>query len=145
MIPQVLIPKGYDKLVEAKLRIGQDFFRKTLLASYSSRCCITGLPYEQLLRASHIKPWSQSDNYNEKTNPKNGLLLNALHDLAFDKGLITLNKDFKVILSTKLCQGIDQATYSFFKQYNGIIIVLPDKFIPDKQFIEYHNDMIFKG
>lgn len=142
---QMTIPTGYDKITETKIRIGQNFFRKALLASYSSKCCITELPHEQLLRASHIKPWSQTDNNNEKTNPKNGLLLNALHDVAFDKGLITINNDFKVILSTSLRQSIDQGTYVFFKKYEGIAISLPDKFIPDKQFIDYHNDMIFKG
>ena len=31
----------------------------------------------------------------------------------------------------------------WFNYYNGKEIVLPDKFLPEKEFIEYHNDVIF--
>jgi putative restriction endonuclease len=69
---------GYDKVASRSERIGQTFFRETLLAIYDNKCCFTGMDVTRLLRASHIKPWSESNDINEKTNPRNGLLLNAL-------------------------------------------------------------------
>ena len=62
-----------------------------VMSAYNGRCCITGLSLSGLLVASHIIPWSHDrDN---RVNPRNGLLLSALHDKAFDTGLITI-KDF---------------------------------------------------
>jgi len=128
----------------ARRRIGQSFFRRTLLASFDNKCCITGINSPLLLRASHIKPWSQSNDINEKTNPQNGILLNALHDEAFDKGLITITPKYLLIISTQLSPDTDWY-FDFFSRYNGTEIQKPNKFLPAKNFIEYHNDMIFKG
>ena len=125
-----------------KQRIGQSFFRRALLASYRSTCCITGVNIPSLLRASHIKPWVASNDINEKTNPQNGILLNALHDVAFDKGLITITKDYKVIVSSRFSLG-GIWSEDFFTKFNGLEIHKPSKFLPPKEFIEYHNDVIF--
>ena len=74
------------------------------------------------------------------------LCLNALHDKAFDRGLITLSKNYEMIISSKLKNiEMDNDTRKWFMQYEYQKINLPDKFIPDKKFIEYHNDMIFQG
>lgn len=40
-------------------RVGQDFFRRAVLANYEETCCITGIADPRLLTASHIKPWGQ--------------------------------------------------------------------------------------
>ena len=37
-----VLPEGNDRLVEAKARVNQDFFREAVLSSYGNRCCITG-------------------------------------------------------------------------------------------------------
>ncbi|MCL2141693.1 MAG: HNH endonuclease [Methanimicrococcus sp.] len=140
-----LITHGYDKQSLQKIRVGQSFFRRTLFSAYGGKCCITGLPIPELLRASHIKPWSKSNDINEKTNPHNGLLLNVLHDIAFDRGYITIGLDNKVIVSDKLSDYTDEFTENALKKYSGGKISLPNKFKPDEQFIEYHNEMIFLG
>ena len=137
------IPIGVDVDRIQKVRIGQSFFRQALLAAYDNKCCITGLAIPALLRASHIKPWSESNDINEKTNPQNGLLLNALHDLAFDKGYITISLDYKIIVSSKLISDITTNNKLFFEQYHGQKISMPSRFFPGKEFIEYHNDVIF--
>lgn len=41
-----------------KTRVNQNFFRKTILASYKNTCCITGINIPNLLVAGHIVPWS---------------------------------------------------------------------------------------
>ena len=140
------IPAGVDKEHQAKIRIGQYFFRMSVLMSYGNACCVTGLRNKELLVASHIKPWRVSDEKTERTNLSNGLCLNAMHDKAFDRGLITIDKDFHIINSRYLEEAVmDENTRQWFDYYNGKEIVLPDKFLPGKEFIEYHNDVIFQG
>ena len=138
-------PLGEDKIVNAKQRVNQNFFRSAVLASYCGHCCITGLPRSDLLIASHIKPWKDSSD-REKTDPRNGLCLNALHDKAFDKGYITVTPEYKVFVSHKIIDVQDSvAVEQYFLRYNGEKIALPEKFAPDKHYLEYHNDKIFLG
>ncbi|SUA24417.1 Uncharacterised protein [Neisseria gonorrhoeae] len=49
----------------------------------------------ELLVASHIKPWREDKD--NRLNPRNGLCLNALHDKAFDRGLLGIDENFKII------------------------------------------------
>ena len=141
-----IIPEGEYKEQLIKIRIGQYFFRMSVLNSYNNRCCVTGLSKPELLIASHIKPWKDSDSKTEKTNPSNGLCLNAFHDKAFDKGFITINKDYCIIISNYINKtGMDEQTRNWLISYNQKQIYLPDKFLPGKEFIQYHNDVIFKG
>ena len=138
-------PLGEDKIVNAKQRVNQNFFRSAVLASYCGHCCITGLPLSDLLIASHIKPWKDSSD-REKTDPRNGLCLNSLHDKAFDKGYITVTPEYKVFVSHKIIDVQDSvAVEQYFLRYNGEKIALPEKFAPDKHYLEYHNDKIFLG
>ncbi len=140
------IPAGEYRERMIKQRVGQYFFRMCVLNSYNNRCCMTGLKKKELLVASHIKPWKISDEQTERTNPSNGLCLNSLHDKAFDKGLLTINKDFRIILSKHLKEAeMDRETREWFEGYEGKQIFLPDKFPPKAEFIEYHNDVIFQG
>lgn len=140
------IPIGIDKEQQTKIRIGQYFFRMSVLMSYGNACCITGLKNKELLVASHIKPWSVSNIKTERTNPSNGLCLNAMHDKAFDRGLITIDKNYRIVNSRYIKDAVmDEKTREWFAFYNGKEIILPDKFLPGKEFIQYHNDVIFKG
>lgn len=94
--------------------------------------------------SSHIKPWRVSNAQTERTNPSNGLCLNALHDKAFDRGLITIDYDYNIVVSDKLTKAdMDSETKAWIRHYDRHRIILPDRFLPGKDFIEYHNDMIF--
>lgn len=134
-----------DREIQSKQRVGQYFFRSVVLSAYGNKCCVTGLSIPELLVASHIKPWAFSDQKTERTNPSNGLSLNAFHDKAFDKGLITIDKTYKIIFSKRISEiEMDENTLEWFNSYKNKQIILPEKFIPDKRFIEYHNDFIFQ-
>lgn len=134
-----IVGKEREQLVKA--RVNQNFFRKVILTSYNNKCAITGIDITKLLIASHIKPWAKDEK--NRVNPRNGICLNALHDKAFDQGLITISKDYKVIISTKI---INNSTIdSFILQFKDREIILPNRFLPEKEFLEYHNDVIFKG
>lgn len=139
------LPIGAERETMVRVRVNQNFFRSSILAAYNSQCCITGLAIPELLNASHIVPWA-TDPYN-RVNPHNGLCLNAIHDRAFDRGLLTITPDYTVKLSPsiKITHNSDEAFGNLLLRYEGVKILIPDRFIPDRRFIEYHNRNIFKG
>jgi putative restriction endonuclease len=128
---------GIDVLRMTKTRVNQTFFRKLILASYENKCALTGITTPELLVASHIIPWSV--NQEARTNPTNGICLNALHDRAFDEGLITFDNDYSVLFSPVLPAETRNALASF----GASKMRLPARFVPDRKFIEYHRAEIF--
>lgn len=131
-----------EKVVSVKTRIGQQFFRQSVLASYNSCCCITGNPVPALLVASHILPWGKYPE--QRLNPGNGLCLSHTQDAAFDKGLITLDEEYRLVLSPYLREFLPNKTLSRnFLDYEGNQIVMPEKFPPDAEFMQIHRDEVF--
>ncbi|MBI4937374.1 MAG: HNH endonuclease [Nitrosomonadales bacterium] len=139
-----LVPEdftGETRKVVAEQRIKQTFFRRAVLSSYRGRCCMSGLSDPRLLIASHIVPWSK-DKAN-RLNPSNGLCLSAIHDRAFDKGLITLSDDFKVIVSDELKRRDEHFIKSVISALHGRPIELPERFMPSVEFISRHRTNLF--
>src|ERR1043165_6380661 len=136
------LPKeGLERERLVKVRVNQRFFRSTVLTSYESRCCITGLAIPTLLAASHIAPWAK--NPNNRMNPRNGLCLNLLHHKAFDEGLITITPEFRIRVSSSLTSSSDVAIQSLFEKYNNQLARLPRRFLPDAVLLEWHNKTMF--
>lgn len=137
------IPIGKERDAIIKQRVNQSFFRSAILSSYNVKCCITGLTIPDFLVASHIVPWSKD--VQNRLNPQNGLCLNSIHDKAFDRGFITVTPDYKIKIS-KILKNIknEDAISDFFLKYENQSIILPDKFLPSKEFLDYHNRKIFE-
>ncbi|SRR6266436_1093981 len=135
-------PEGRTREAIIRTRVNQGFFRAAVLAAYNMRCCVTGLSVPELLTASHIVPWSVD--VKNRTNPRNGLCLNALHDRAFDCGLLTVTPELKVILSPRIRKKrADRCTRGFLLRYESVSISLPRHFAPNVDFLRYHNERIF--
>lgn len=134
---------GEDRVVAATARIGQRFFRSAVLSAYNGRCCITGLSLPSLLVASHIIPWSH--NTTTRVDPRNGLLLSTLHDKAFDTGVITIDDDLTVRVSSTYAAGSDEFFARTIGAYDGQRISPPQKFEPDRDFLRYHREHVFRG
>ncbi len=135
-----------EQLIRA--RVGQNYFRNAVLSAYENHCCMTGIAIPDFLIASHIKPWKVSDDIKEKANPQNGLCLNALHDKAFDLGFITVDKNTLCIVVAEALKNdakLDATTKNWIVACEGESIILPHRSTPDRLFLEYHNDMVFKG
>ncbi len=131
-----------EALSSVTVRRHQSFFRRAVLASYGRRCCLTDNPFPELLRASHIIPWSESEA--NRVNPRNGLCLNALHDAAFDRGLITFDKASRLVLSARLRQATSIATLrDNFTRFEGRPLRVPEKNLPDPVFLAYHREQVF--
>lgn len=134
---------GKEREMVVKIRVNQSFFRKAVLSAYNFRCCITGLAIPEMLNASHIVPWSK-DEVN-RVNPTNGLCLNVFHDRAFDRGLLTITTDFKVKVSPVVKKTPnDLFTIEFLLKIDGQSIKRPKKFVPNLDFIKYHNEYIYR-
>jgi predicted restriction endonuclease len=141
---RLTIPSGpTETQMTMKVRRGQQFFRQSILNAYDLRCCITGIDVPQFLVASHIKPWAKFPD--ERLNPRNGLCLSRLHDAAFDCGLITLDRECRVVLSGRLKHHFVQpALERNFAPYAGVLIQMPDKLAePDPEFLAYHRESVF--
>ena len=140
--PIIEIPKLEEQQRVVRSRVNQNFFRRVVLSSYDKKCCITGLAAVELLNASHIIPWREN---RERLNPRNGLCLNALHDRAFDRGLMTILPSGKIVISKYLRkQASECGKSSFVAGYSGKKIRMPTIFMPTKEFLEFHNQNIYK-
>lgn len=134
---------GETRRIVMEQRIKQHFFRRAVLSSYRGRCCMSGLSDSRLLVASHIMPWSR-DKAN-RLNPSNGLCLSAIHDRAFDKGLISITNDFRVVLSDDLRARDEPFVKANFLPIENTQIEMPERFRPDPAFLTYHRTDIFLG
>lgn len=89
-------------------RIGQEVFREALIDYWDGCCPITGITDRALLRASHIVPWADCTDA-ERLDVHNGLLLSALWDAAFDRGLVSFADDGAVLVSPELSETARRA------------------------------------
>ncbi|MFW5886777.1 MAG: HNH endonuclease [Bacteroidota bacterium] len=137
------LPEGITRERVVKVRVNQSFFRSSILASYNNTCCITGINQSELLIAGHIKPWSKDEK--NRLNPRNGIAINALHDKAFENGLITITPEYKIKISNVLLkQKKTETLEKYFFRYQDKEIVLPSRFLPDIEFLKYHNEFSFQ-
>jgi hypothetical protein len=97
-------PTTRTQLIEA--RLGQGAYRASLLKSWDGKCAVLGLSQPEMLRASHIQPWSDC-NDKERLDPNNGLLLSAHLDALFDEFLITFDAEGRMIVARQLSQQAD--------------------------------------
>jgi len=129
-----------EKIVQQKIRVGQNRFRSDLLKSLK-KCPITQIDEKRLLIASHIKPWIHSNN-KERLDPNNGFLLSPLYDKLFDKGigLITFTAEKEILISKRLSSenrarlGVNTMDYIADLPISG-----------REEFLEYHRKYIFQG
>lgn len=130
--------EGKEVLRETKARVNQGFFRKMLLATYETQCCVSGLNIPEVLRASHIVAWS--DDKQNRMNPSNGLCLSATYDAAFDKHLISFDEDYRMIFSPNLNEYYSNDAFKTqFLAFEGEPIRKPKRFCPDQEFLQKHR------
>ena len=137
-------PPGLEGVHLTKYRKNQSFFRASVLSAYDGACCITGINDVRLLVASHIRPWSKCENGEDRTKTENGLCLSALYDRAFDKGLFTIDTQYKIKLSSSLKERLTHDAFNaHFASLDGKLIELPSRGKPTAKFLKYHNENVF--
>jgi len=118
-------------------RLGQGQFRTTVLAMFNDRCCVTGLSETRLLRASHIKPWRDSNN-EERLDEFNGLLLAPHHDAVFDLGYTSFDSDGRIKLSPSVPATV------FTTLGISVFEVIRDLRSEHLPYLEYHRNVVFR-
>lgn len=136
--PSDLPPAGEEREALVKLRVNQSFFRQRVLSAYEFKCCVTGLNMRPLLVASHIVPWAEDPS--NRLNARNGLCLNALHDRAFERGLMWIERDFIIRLSPELREATTESkqTVDWLLSFDGKRLLLPANFQPDEKLLAKH-------
>lgn len=142
LVPAELEPHLPAKPTEAQMtrpmRLVQNFFRRSVLASYGYKCSFCGLDIRELLNASHIIPWSASEEL--RANPRNGFCLCVIHDRAFDRGLMSVDANSRLLISKRLKKVNPIVLHRVaFLDLEGQRINLPGKFLPDPNCLEYHR------
>jgi predicted restriction endonuclease len=79
-------------------RRGQGRFKENVISQKETYCRITKVDRIEHLRASHIKPWRDSDN-DERLDGENGLLLTPTIDHLFDRGFISFEDSGRLLIS----------------------------------------------
>lgn len=82
-------------------RVGQGYYRQKIIERWEGKCPVSGMSIIPILIASHIVPWSQS-NDEEKLDVNNGILLSPNVDALFDKCLISFKNDGSILISGKI-------------------------------------------
>lgn len=140
------LPKGKERKQEVTRRINQDFFRKTVLSSYNNCCCITGINNTSLLEASHIVSWTKDEA--NRTNPQNGLCLNALFHKAYDENLIGISPDYEIFVSDEFfgakLENVTFSTKEYIKSINHRKLIMPKRFLPDRDLLAIHFEKYSK-
>jgi predicted restriction endonuclease len=129
--------EGQDRFVRSKQRVGQSVFRDMILSSYKSRCALTGIDEPKLLNASHIVGWA--DDKTIRLDPHNGICLNALHDRAFDRHLLSFDENYRVILSNAL----PSVAREKLSEGMSVVLKMPDKFMPSQDYLEKHRKRFY--
>lgn len=135
-----------DRKAEVRVRLGQNYFRQAVLGNFNGRCGVTGLPVAKLLRASHIIPWNVD--VERRLDPTNGLALSALHDAAFDQGLITFDAELRLIVGKTLRDHYSKdIVIDAFRRYEGkpLNLDLQESRRPCAKALEYHQAKIFQN
>lgn len=118
-------------------RRGQNIFRDSLMKYWQGRCPLTGIAEPELLRASHMKPWAKCESDAERLDVFNGLLLSALWDAAFDRGLVSFSPDGSPIYSSRLSKV---ARSSLLGQPVGPLVLSALHL----RYLEYHRSRVFE-
>lgn len=118
-------------------------FTENVKTAYNKTCAMTGLCLingggRSEVQAAHIRPVAHKG----PDSVRNGIALCGTVHWMFDRGLISLNDDFKIL---KAKAGIPEAIDRMLVS-NGRLI-LPDRpdYRPHPHFLKYHRDQIFKG
>ena len=126
-------PQATERIVAVRQRLGQDFFRRMVLAAWAERCPLTGIDDARLLNASHIVAWK--DDPANRLNPRNGICLNTLHDRAFDRHLITFDEDMRLVIAP----DVPREARRVLERVDSPRLAMPERFRPDSAFLEAHR------
>jgi putative restriction endonuclease len=125
--------------VREEIIIRGSIFKREVPRIYEYRCAISGMSVSnsfnyQMVDACHIIPFALS----KDDTIGNGISLCPNLHRAFDRGLLTINPNYMVQISTRISE--EDSPYSLL-QFNGLKIQLPenDQYCPLVENLAWHN------
>ena len=138
----VRLPTGAtERSIVGVQRVYQDFFRRTVLASYDFTCCVCGTDLPPLLIASHIIPWAVDRQH--RLNPENGLCLCVLHDRAYDRGLLAIDERLVLLVSREARKSRSEFVKKTILEFAHKPLRTPRRFFPRVEFLRWHFQNVF--
>ena len=129
--------------VQEELFVRGSIFKREVPKLYSYTCAISRMKIAstsnvQMVDACHIVPFSVS----KDDTISNGISLSPNLHRAFDRGLISIDSNYKVIVSKKLRE--DNTPFAL-NRFNGVDILLPESpvFFPEIQNLNWHFQNTF--
>lgn len=134
-----------EESFEEEVYIRNNVFKQKVPQIYDYTCSITGLKIQSnyghsLIDACHIVPF----HLEHDDTIGNGIALCPNLHRAFDNGLITINADYRVIVSKKFSES-NSSTHSI-RQFDSKRLILPENklFYPRKDVLQWHNEKVFE-
>ncbi len=136
-LQDILNSSATMKAALVQARIGQGTYRADLMKAWNDRCAVTACAIQEMLRASHVKPWRLSSDA-ERLDSHNGLILAAHLDALFDRNLITFDDSGAMIVAA--------AIRTTGKDVWGLGMPLSAKPMGRlSDYLRYHRDNLFSG
>lgn len=141
--PSYAIDEGNNMEFQTKVR--SQGFRKAIVTLYEHRCALCGIRMltpegHTIVEAAHIIPWSQSHD----DRPQNGMALCRLCHWSFDEGLMSVDKNYEVLVSSEVRQDSNFSGHMETLTGRGIFKPTSSRYWPDKKRLEGHQKMIFR-
>jgi hypothetical protein len=137
-----------DTYSAMKTRKKQAAWSNLVREEYNYTCCVPGCDIQSsdLTTASHIKSYKAPESGSgHRADPRNGLCLCYLCHRLFDKGYFTLTDNLEIVVSSKVASLNSQIVNDILlKSVGKAINPQPSKFLPRKEYIEYHRKKIFE-
>jgi putative restriction endonuclease len=125
----------YGSPVLVKQRLGQGLFRVMTIENYGGRCCITGETTTPVIEAAHILPVSRGGEH----RLGNGLALRADMHILFDRGLLSVDPDFRIRVSPRI-RDLYHNGIAYYRHELEPVRSLPGNpdFRPDRELLDWH-------
>jgi len=117
-------------------RVGQGYYRQNIVQKWNGQCPITKIDLKEILIASHIVGWAES-NDDEKLDVENGILLAPHIDALFDRHLISFQDDGKILISEKL----DSSLLDLFSINQSIILPVTKGML---KYLKRHRELFYE-
>ena len=140
------VKKLIEQNNEEEIYLRGGVFKREIPKIYNNTCCISGMRIDStinisMIDACHIVPFSES--FDDTIT--NGIALCPNLHRAFDRGLISINENYKVIVSESKIFREEASDYSI-RKFEGNQILLPESkyYYPSQENLNWHNNKVFK-
>ena len=136
-----IMPYGSEK----PATIRDQGFRKAVMALYEHRCALCGIRMltpegHTIVEAAHIRPWSES----RDDRPANGMALCRLCHWSFDRGFMSVGKEYEVLISPLSREEQNNPGPIMTLDHRPIFKPADDRYHPDQECLGWHRKEKFR-